>query len=533
MIFNNNKDFIHIYENGEEEYEKFCITDLKDDIEIIPELKVFGKKSTLEKCCSTFTSTTNYNDFDDPDLIIIGYGTTSSCIVNELRDTGLKIVVLNQGPLIEDDNVKHLRNFNTVWKNPTYTTIVGISETNNNVTQGRIMGGSSMHNGCVAIKPSKNYLKNIEMNDYELPIQVNSTNNNNKASEIIIETISNLSNIPIVENHNNHNCSISKNCQMFINENNERSMVTQLLKDLPYNINIIEGFCNNVIIENKNVIGINCTINNRNIVLNCRNVIVSAGINSSVILERSGIGSRNLLEKLDIDVNLDNPNVGNNVNNQVGPSFCIKFPKKYLNDLNNNELGVLGMGFLPDDRDERKFQVMITQYPFVNDAITKLFNLKDTISINICDLNPESSGSINIVSKDVNSQPLINLRTYNDHEDIENGVFSLDFLYDIYLNIKQKIPEVELVFPTEDMLATMDFEKLLLLDSLVTEHYTGSCRMGTSIDDSVVDNNFKVHEINGLYVCDASVFPYSVDGNPQYACMLLGINFSKKLKNNF
>jgi choline dehydrogenase-like flavoprotein len=457
------------------------------------------------------------------DLIIIGYGTTSSCIIHQLRNSNLKILVLNQGPLIEDENVRLLKNFNTVWKNPKYTNIVGISETNNNVTQGRIMGGSSMHNGCVAIKPTKMFIGDI---DYELPIEINSKPNSNPLSQLIVESISNIFNIPVVVNHNEHDFSISTQSQMFVKTNGERSMVTDLLKGLPDNIEVIEGTCLNLILKNNKITGVNSIINGKNIVLNSKTIVVSAGINSSVILERSGIGSKNILDNANIKCILNNSNIGNNVKNQVGPSICIRFPETYMKDLQANELGVIGMGFTSKDN-ERKFQIMVTKYPFISESISKLFDLNGTISINICDLKPKSSGSIHIVSSNFDSQPLIDLKTYSDQEDIESGIESLQYMYHIYEEIKKTIPEVELVFPTFEMLNNIDTKKILEIDSLVTEHYTSSCRIGNSIDNSVVDPNFKVHGIEGLYICDASVFPYCPDGNPQYSCMLLGLRLGE------
>lgn len=60
-----------------------------------------------------------------------------------------------------------------------------------------------------------------------------------------------------------------------------------------------------------------------------KEVIVSGGaINSPQILLNSGIGSKNALEKLGIDVVVDNPSVGQNFTDQlsVGISFATNLP---------------------------------------------------------------------------------------------------------------------------------------------------------------------------------------------------------------
>lgn len=45
-------------------------------------------------------------------------------------------------------------------------------------------------------------------------------------------------------------------------------------------------------------------------------------------------------------------------------------------------------------------------------------------------------------------------------------------------------------------------------------HECGTMRMGTSPDNSVVDEDLKVHKMNKIFVCDLSVFPFSPMANP-------------------
>jgi choline dehydrogenase-like flavoprotein len=60
-------------------------------------------------------------------------------------------------------------------------------------------------------------------------------------------------------------------------------------------------------------------------------------------------------------------------------------------------------------------------------------------------------------------------------------------------------------------------------------HHSGTCRLGLSKHDSVVDINLKYHEINNLYVCDASIFPKIGNVNLSLSIGLFAIRLSKLL----
>ena len=49
----------------------------------------------------------------------------------------------------------------------------------------------------------------------------------------------------------------------------------------------------------------------------------------------------------------------------------------------------------------------------------------------------------------------------------------------------------------------------------------GGNAMSVDRKRGVVDTGFKVHDVDDLYVCDASVFPTSIKVNPQWTVMAL------------
>jgi choline dehydrogenase-like flavoprotein len=57
--------------------------------------------------------------------------------------------------------------------------------------------------------------------------------------------------------------------------------------------------------------------------------------------------------------------------------------------------------------------------------------------------------------------------------------------------------------------------------TIFSAHPQGGCPMGSDARRSVVDSRLAVHGIQGLYVCDASVFPSPVGINPMISIMAL------------
>ncbi|TKA63910.1 hypothetical protein B0A55_11919 [Friedmanniomyces simplex] len=62
-----------------------------------------------------------------------------------------------------------------------------------------------------------------------------------------------------------------------------------------------------------------------------------------------------------------------------------------------------------------------------------------------------------------------------------------------------------------------------------TAHQMGSCRMGVSPDNSVVDPLGRVWGTQGLYLCDASVFPSASGVNPMVTNMAVSRGIARRI----
>ena len=56
---------------------------------------------------------------------------------------------------------------------------------------------------------------------------------------------------------------------------------------------------------------------------------------------------------------------------------------------------------------------------------------------------------------------------------------------------------------------------------LYAAHPMATCRMGASIDTSVIGPTGETHGLPGLHIADSSIFPTSLGVNPQWTTMVM------------
>jgi choline dehydrogenase-like flavoprotein len=66
-----------------------------------------------------------------------------------------------------------------------------------------------------------------------------------------------------------------------------------------------------------------------------------------------------------------------------------------------------------------------------------------------------------------------------------------------------------------------------------TAHQAGTCRFGTDPGGSVLDLNCKAHELDNLYVTDASFFPSIGAVNPTLTIIANALRVADHLKTRF
>jgi len=140
-------------------------------------------------------------------------------------------------------------------------------------------------------------------------------------------------------------------------------------------------------------------------------------------------------------------------------------------------------------------------------------------------LQPKSRGSVRLASSDPHSRPKVDFGILSAPEDYEIARTAVR----LSLEMGQKIKETRfplgrnLVFPEEAQAndasngSTEELDKFIRERARTTYHYACSCRMAPENDGipGVVDDKLRVHGVNGLRVCDASVFPQIISSHLQ------------------
>ncbi|WP_286716152.1 choline dehydrogenase [Thalassolituus sp. UBA2009] len=264
-----------------------------------------------------------------------------------------------------------------------------------------------------------------------------------------------------------------------------------------------------------------------------KEVILSAGsVGSPHILQLSGIGPREVLEKAGIEVNHHLPGVGENLQDHLEFYFQFKckqpitlnsklglwskfligsrwlFTRKGLGATNHFE----SCGFI---RSKAGVEWPDLQYHFLPAAMRydgrTAFD-GHGFQVHIGHNKPKSRGYIRAVSADPHSAPRI-LFNYLQHEDDREGFRDCVKLtreiigqpaFDAYRD-----GEIQ---PGEQVQTDEQIDEFVRSNVESAYHPSCSCKMGTD-ELAVVDPEARVHGVQGLRVVDSSVFPTIPNGN--------------------
>ncbi len=146
-----------------------------------------------------------------------------------------------------------------------------------------------------------------------------------------------------------------------------------------------------------------------------------------------------------------------------------------------------------------------------------------------CVLNPESRGEITLATKDFRDPPKLHPNYLTAQRDKDTAIGGLKMLRRILQQspIRESITSEYL--PGADCVTDNELLDYIRAHGQVMYHPVGTCKMGND-KQAVVDNQLRVHGIDGLRVADCSIMPSIVSGCTNAAAMMIGEKAAEMLR---
>ena len=297
-----------------------------------------------------------------------------------------------------------------------------------------------------------------------------------------------------------------------------------------------------ILFEGVKATGVEVFVKGKKQKINGRQVILSGGsIASPQLLELSGVGDADRLQKLGIEVVHNSPDVGEHLQDHLlskvvfatAPEVSINREvqgwRLGLSSLNwfFRRQGPLTTGSAPIGAfwyTREGLEAPDVQVHFASGAT--LYNNEGKIQPTdmaamtavVNQSRPESRGSIHIATANAVDAPKIHANYLSTQLDRDTMVKGLRILIDVFSQPSLEPYLKGRLAPTPDINCDSDDELLEYIrgDASTVYHPTSTCSIG-----KVVDENLKVMGTENLHVVDASVMPYVVSGNTNAATIMV------------
>ena len=156
--------------------------------------------------------------------------------------------------------------------------------------------------------------------------------------------------------------------------------------------------------------------------------------------------------------------------------------------------------------------IQIHFIPFSTDKMGENLHPFSGFTATVCQLRPESRGSLKIRSADPYLPPEIRINYLATETDRTAFIDGMRILRNILAAPAMKPYVVNEVYPGADKTSDEDLLEFCRSTGSTVYHPTSTCRMGND-PLAVVDQRLRVRGIEGLRVVDASVMPDLMSGN--------------------
>jgi choline dehydrogenase len=273
-------------------------------------------------------------------------------------------------------------------------------------------------------------------------------------------------------------------------------------------------------------------------------IILAAGaLQSPQLLQLSGIGEAEHLERIGVEVRLDLPGVGANLQDhyQFRSLLHLKEKRSLNNDVRNPVrlaamaldwlvrgrgpltvgAGQVGGGamtrYAKSGRPDIQFNVM----PLSVDKPGEPLHRYPGFTASFWQCHPASRGHVRILSADPLRQPEIAPNYLAEEIDRKTMVEGVKMLREIHAQPAFRALWDHEVLPGAAVQTDAEILDLVRASGGTVFHPVGTCRMGAD-QLAVVDPDLRVRGLSGLRVADASVMPTITSANTNAASLMIG-----------
>jgi choline dehydrogenase len=273
-------------------------------------------------------------------------------------------------------------------------------------------------------------------------------------------------------------------------------------------------------------------------------ILAGGALQSPQLLQLSGIGPAALLRQHGITVQVDAPEVGENLQDHYQARVIVKLrQRRSLNDDVRSPLRLAQMGaqwlfqqrgpltvgagqvgglactdYAEGGRADVLFNVMPLSVDKPGDALHRFSGF----SASATQCRPLSRGTVGLNSGDPLAAPRIVANYLQEPQDARVLVAGLRQLREIYAQPAFRgLVTGEEHFPGNDATSARALDAFVRQKGGTVYHPVGTCRMGGD-NASVVDERLRVRGVDRLRVIDASVMPRLVSTNTNAAAIMIG-----------
>ena len=280
-------------------------------------------------------------------------------------------------------------------------------------------------------------------------------------------------------------------------------------------------------------------------------ILAGGAINSPQLLQLSGIGPAALLQQHRITVVQNLDGVGKNLQDHLQLRMAFKVRgTRTMNEWSNRWYGKAQMAlqyalfrtgpltmapsqlgaFAKSDPSQATANIEYHVQPLSLEKFGDDLHPFPAFTSSVCNLRPESRGTVNIKSADPRAYPEIRLNYLSTETDRRVAVDSLKLTRQI-----ARAPALAKFYPEEfkpGREVASDAQLAHAAGDIGTTifHPVGTCKMGPSADaGAVVDSRLRVHGVARLRVVDAAIMPTITSGNTNSPTIMIAERASQMI----